>query len=94
MNRKYLGTVEEDNIDELPDDFFKNARPFKEVFPELYESWKRRGRPRKAAPKKEIKLRIDPDVLAAFRATGKGWQSRMHALLKGWADAHPAATTS
>lgn len=89
MSRKYNGTAKEDNIEELPDSFFENAKPFKEVFPELYQSWKR-GRPLKANKKKEIKLRIDPDVLAAFRASGKGWQTRMHALLKAWADKHPA----
>jgi uncharacterized protein (DUF4415 family) len=27
-------------------------------------------------------LRIDPDVLAAFKAQGPGWQSRMQETLK------------
>jgi len=32
--------------------------------------------------KEQIALRVEPDVLAAWRATGKGWQTRMHALLR------------
>ena len=43
------------------------------------------GRPagsRKANPKKSITLRIDPDVLEAWRATGPGWQGRMNEALR------------
>lgn len=32
--------------------------------------------------KTPVKLRLDPDVLAAFKATGRGWQTRMNALLR------------
>lgn len=41
-----------------------------------------RGRPKLAAAKEAIKLRIDPDVLAWFRATGPGWQSRLNDALR------------
>ena len=44
----------------------------------------RRGRPRVETPKVSTTIRIDPDVLAAFRAKGPGWQSRMNAALKEW----------
>jgi uncharacterized protein (DUF4415 family) len=40
------------------------------------------GRPKKENPKMAVKLRIDPDVLEAFKATGKGWQTRMHDVLR------------
>lgn len=40
------------------------------------------GRPVSANPKKQVTLRLDPDVLEAFRATGKGWQSRINAELR------------
>jgi uncharacterized protein (DUF4415 family) len=40
------------------------------------------GRPRKAAPKEPVNIRLDPDVLAHFRATGRGWQSRINAILR------------
>ena len=40
------------------------------------------GRPRSANPKQQVTLRLDPDVLEKFRATGKGWQSRINAELR------------
>jgi len=40
------------------------------------------GRPRKAAPKEAVNIRLDPDVLAHFRATGRGWQSRINQALR------------
>ena len=41
-----------------------------------------RGRPKLAAPKEAVKLRIDADVVAYFRATGRGWQTRINAALR------------
>ncbi len=37
----------------------------------------RGGRPRSEAKRVPVSLRIDPEVLAAFKATGAGWQTRM-----------------
>lgn len=42
----------------------------------------KRGRPKVAAPKQAINIRLSPDVLAHFRASGPGWQSRIDAVLK------------
>jgi uncharacterized protein (DUF4415 family) len=42
----------------------------------------RRGRPPLDAPKVQVTLRLDPDVLAALRATGAGWQSRVNQILR------------
>ena len=45
----------------------------------------RRGRPVgsvAAVTKLPVKLRLDPDVLTALRATGRGWQTRVNALLR------------
>jgi uncharacterized protein (DUF4415 family) len=42
----------------------------------------RRGRPRMANPKQAVKLRIDADVLAYFRASGPGWQTRINKVLR------------
>ena len=39
------------------------------------------GRPRLAHPKAHVSLRVDPDVLAAYKATGAGWQVRMNDAL-------------
>ena len=40
------------------------------------------GRPKLAAPKQAVNLRLDAEVLARFRAGGPGWQSRMNAALR------------
>jgi uncharacterized protein (DUF4415 family) len=45
----------------------------------------RRGRPPgsvSAATKQAVKLRLDPDLLAALRASGSGWQTRVNAILR------------
>ena len=41
-----------------------------------------RGRPKLDAPKVSVTLRLDPDVLAKFRDTGPGWQTRINAALR------------
>jgi uncharacterized protein (DUF4415 family) len=46
---------------------------------------RRRGRPVgsvAAVSKEAVKLRLDPDVLAALRATGDGWQTRINEMLR------------
>ncbi len=59
------------------------GKPFKEVLPELYESIRRsRGRPRIEKPKEAVTLRLDPDVVARFKATGKDWRTRMAEALE------------
>ena len=40
------------------------------------------GRPPSAAPKQAVKLRLDADVLAHFRETGPGWQTRINETLR------------
>ena len=53
--------------------------------PEMIREYARRGRPvgsRKADAKVAVKLRLDPDLVAALRATGEGWQTRINADLR------------
>ncbi len=35
-----------------------------------------------AQTKEPVKLRLDPDVLAALRASGEGWQTRINEMLR------------
>ena len=35
-----------------------------------------------AQTKQPVKLRLDPDVLAALRASGDGWQTRINDMLR------------
>ena len=41
-----------------------------------------RGRPKAAVTKQAVKLRLDADLLAALRATGDGWQTRINDTLR------------
>lgn len=40
------------------------------------------GRPKSDAPKRSVHLRLSPDVLDHFRATGPGWQTRIDEALR------------
>jgi uncharacterized protein (DUF4415 family) len=61
---------------------FKNAKPFREMFPELAAKIRRARGPQKAPTKQLVSLRLDRDVLAEFKARGDGWQSRMNDALR------------
>lgn len=39
------------------------------------------GRPRSENPKQIITVRLDPHIVSALRAKGKGWQTRLNAFL-------------
>ncbi len=70
------GWVDPDDAPELDSAFFDQA--------EIREGDRviRRGRPRLTHPKEAVTLRLDSDVLAAFRAGGPGWQTRINAMLR------------
>ena len=66
----------------------RTARPAVEVFAELFgpkaaEMLKRGpGRPMKADKKVNQTLRLDADVLEAYRQQGRGWQARINHVLR------------
>jgi uncharacterized protein (DUF4415 family) len=67
---------------ELTDDQLAQMRPAAEALPELVAAL-RQQRVRQKAPSKSLfSLRVDGDVLEAYRATGPGWQSRMNDALR------------
>ena len=67
---------------EWTDEDWEQARPAPEVDPELVE-WSRRARGKQKAPIKElISIRLDADLAAHFRSSGKGWQSRINDTLR------------
>jgi len=47
--------------------------------------------PQKAPTKERITIRLSPEVVARFRATGEGWQARMDAALQDWLRKHKSA---
>ena len=77
-NKKVLTSVlnPDDDAPELDDDWFDRA--------DLYKGTVliRRGRPLGSGTRELVSLRIDKQALAAFKATGPGWQVRINDVLK------------
>jgi uncharacterized protein (DUF4415 family) len=44
-----------------------------------------------AAQKSSVSVRLDEAVVASFRATGRGWQSRINDALRDWLKEHKPA---
>ena len=67
---------------------FAKAKTASEVLPELFEApvakrmLKPRGRPKTGAARTSISIRLPPDTLARWKATGPGWQTRMAVALE------------
>jgi len=47
-----------------------------------------RGRPKSASAKQLVSVRYSPEVLAYFKSTGEGWQSRMDRVLREYVTRH------
>ena len=74
--------IREDPDDfELTPDVAREGKPFREALPELAASIDReiarRGRPPKDVTKQPVTIRLNPETVAKFMATGKGWLTRM-----------------
>jgi uncharacterized protein (DUF4415 family) len=55
------------------------------------EAYRRQRGRTTGSDKESTTIRFDRDVLAAFRADGPGWQTRMNAALRDWLKSHTAA---
>jgi uncharacterized protein (DUF4415 family) len=75
-------TVADDENPEWTVEDFARARPISD-FPELAAAFPKSkgGRPR-GSNKRAVSLRLDRDVLAKFKSTGPGWQSRINEVLR------------
>ena len=86
--RKNASRPDARNPEWTPEEVQK-ARPLMEVLPkETAEAVRRyRGQrgPQKSPTKELISLRVDRDVVAAYRATGPGWQNRAGEALRLYA---------
>jgi uncharacterized protein (DUF4415 family) len=69
-----------DNPEWTKKDFAK-AKRFGELFPDLASTIRRRGK-QKAPTKQAVSMRLDADVVKAYKATGDGWQSRINSDLR------------
>lgn len=76
----------DDDNPEWTEEDFARARPASEILPKAVAEAlvRKRGRPALTpqARKEKVNIRLSPDVLAALRATGRGWQTRADELLR------------
>ena len=76
-----------DRLDALADDEidFSDAP---EITPEMFAQAVVRDGLKQPAKKRQVTLRVDGDVLDWFRSQGKGYQTRINALLRAYMEAH------
>ena len=65
-----------------------DAVPYTDGEWEKAKAHARVGRPKAESPKVFTGIRLDADVVKTFKATGKGWQTRMNAALRDWLKTH------
>jgi uncharacterized protein (DUF4415 family) len=84
-----LASRPDDENPEWTEEDFANARPASEMLPRFIgeaatQELIRRGRGRPVKPGRKVNqtLRLDPDVLEAYRHQGSGWQTRINEVLR------------
>lgn len=68
-----------------PDTYELSAEEFKKLRP-------RRGRPVSKITKEQVTIRLDHDILDMFRSQGRGWQSRINAVLREYKNQQDAVS--
>lgn len=76
-NRRY-GVPDEDTP-ELTPERLARARTLNEILVE--RGLPPIGRPKAEITKQAVSLRLDPEIIAHFKAGGEGWQTRINAVL-------------
>ena len=78
-----VGIAADPDARELTTEESLRMRPASETHPRIVEAYLRRTRGKQKAPiKEQLTLRLDADLVAHFRATGKGWQTRINDALR------------
>ena len=69
------------DLEDSPDDDLPDlATP--EWAEKIAQAKVQRGRPKADVTKVSTTIRLDPDVIEAFKATGAGWQTRINEALR------------
>jgi uncharacterized protein (DUF4415 family) len=81
--------IDDPDSPELTPELIRRMRPIQEFpeWPGIQEAVeelraKKRGRPKLEHPKVQVTLRLDADVVGAFKEDGPGWQGRINEELK------------
>ncbi|MBI5143426.1 MAG: BrnA antitoxin family protein [Nitrospirae bacterium] len=73
----------------LTESFLTGMKPVHEAHPDMPPRVVRGFQ--KSPRKSPVSIRLDESIVAAFRATGRGWQSRVNAALNDWLKEHKPA---
>lgn len=97
MSKRKPMIDEQGEVRPLTAEDMAHFRPAAEVLPASFLAGmaaekKRRGQrgPQKTPTKVPTTIRFDADVLAALKASGKGWQTRVNEALRDWLKIHPS----
>lgn len=85
MNTTRMGEFDDDNPEWTATDFGRADRASRVIGKRAASALiRKRGRPalEQNARKKQITIRLDPELLVEMRATGPGWQTRVEGVLK------------
>ena len=81
MRKRYNRELSLEELAALPDDAIDTSD-----IPELGDEFFRKAKLVMPPGKRQVTLRIDADVLEWFRSRGKGYQSRMNAVLRAYVE--------
>lgn len=82
--------VPDEDTPELTPEMLARAQSFAEILEE--RGLPPIGRPKAEVTKKPVSLRLDPEIIAHFKAGGEGWQTRINAVLSKYVKASSSAS--
>jgi uncharacterized protein (DUF4415 family) len=89
MPRKPNPEFADDDVPELTAEWFERAKPASKLLPQLIGKSgaaglliPERGRPPIVNPKEHVNIRLDADIVHAFKSQGLGWQTRVKNALR------------
>ena len=95
MPRRPNPELVDDDSPELSDEWFGRAQPASELLLQIVGAEAaaamlkpKRGRPVLDAPKQHVNIRLDADIVLAFKSRGRGWQTKVNSALREWLSAH------
>lgn len=95
MTKPLPMTNQEGEVRELTSEDFSRMQPAHKVIPSLFGKELTSQLLTRSQPETQRKIsttiRFDSEILTAFRATGKGWQTRMNNALRDWLQTHSPA---
>jgi uncharacterized protein (DUF4415 family) len=76
-NKENISSVESPP---LTDEELSRMRPVREMLPDIPRFIKVRGK-QKAPTKKQIHIRLNPEIVDYFKSQGRGWQTKINEVL-------------